>query len=121
MGPGQTLRWVDGERRQRRKAVRVFRLKSPMGTAVAQAAEGVARGTDRGTGELLKESNEAGISTGVAAPEGQAADAPASELIGVGQQCAAVDSCAAKVQLAGAAMANPMQCLDWYASAPSLR
>ena len=92
MGPGQLLRWVDGERRQRRSAVRVFRLKSPVGAAVVQAAEGDACGPDRGAGELLKESNEAGISTGVAAPEGQAADVPAGEQLGVGQQCAAVDS-----------------------------
>ena len=84
MGPGQTLRWVDGERRQRRKAVRVFRLKSPMGTAVAQAAEGVACGPDRGTGELLDECNEAGISTGGAAPEGNAANAPARKVLWAG-------------------------------------
>ena len=92
MGPGQTLHWVDRERRQRRSAVRAFRLNSPMGAAVAQAAQGVACGPDRGAGELLKESNEAVISAGVAAPEGQAADAPAGEQVGVGQQCAAVDS-----------------------------
>ena len=75
-----------------RSAVRVLSLESPMGAAVVQAAEGVACGPDRGTGELLKESNEAGISAGVAAPEGQAADVPAGKPMGVGQQCAAVDS-----------------------------